>query len=505
MKPVQADVIESKNGGYPTQKADIGTVLVTGATGYIGGQLVPKLIDRGYKVRVMVRADIPTILDRWPGVEVAVADALVMEQLEMALEGVDTAYYLIHSMLMGREEYAQADIDAAQNFREAAEKMRVRRIIYLGGLGDVHEDLSTHLRSRMDVASELMKSKVSVTVLRAAVIIGDGSASYEVMRYLVQRMPFLLVPWWARTRCQPIAVRDVIRYLIGCLEEEGTSGRQLDIGGTDVLSYEKMLKTLARLVHKKRLFIDCPIGLIEPYAYVGSLVTPVPHVIIRCLLEGSANEVVCQHNEIRDLIPITPLTYEEAVVLAMTREQQDRMRSRWSDAYPPAHELAIKLHELDREPRYMATDMLLSTADASALFKSVCSVGGNEGWFTGNWLWQLRGWIDRILLGVGTHRGRRHSTALRFGDVLDFWRVEDVQKDQRLLLRAEMKLPGKAWLEFTIDDEGEMRKLSLFAHFDTSSVFGVLYWYFCVPLHAYVFRDVLKHVDLAAQQMSRKA
>lgn len=502
----------------------IGTVLVTGATGYIGGRLVPELLARGYRVRVMVREAFPVHRKMWPGAEIVVGDVLATESLEEALDGVSVAYYLIHSMLLGRSDFANADRQAAANFRRAAEEQSVGRIIYLGGLGDIRSKLSNHLRSRMEVARELSAGTVPVTILRAAIIIGSGSASYEIIKDLVSKVPIMPVPPFARTKCQPIAVRDVIKYLVGVLETPESRGKTFDIGGKEILTYEEMAKIVALVLRKRRFFFPVPFSNLEFYSYVASLLTPVPAPITRCLMEGLRNEVVCLDYSIRLYVPFRAISFRTAIIRALSREEQDRVRTRWSDAYPPAHELAMKLDELEETPNYTAAYSLVTAKDASKLFLSMCRVGGREGWFHGNWMWRVRGAMDRILQGVGSARGRRLSGGLEVNDVIDFWRVEDLQRDRRLLLRSEMKMPGKAWLEFTLDparvgregdagipvgealparastptadEEGPRRsRLSVKAYYHTAGLLGRLYWYIFLPFHHIIFKGLIRQIE----------
>jgi len=476
---------------------DIGTVLVTGATGYIGGRLVPELLGRGYKVRAMVRAASPEHADRWPGAEIVVADALDKDSLAAAMAGTDVAFYLIHSLLLGPKQFEAADIKAAENFAEVAQAQGLRRIIYLGGLGDVRSHLSRHLRSRAQVAETLMGGAVPTTVLRAAVVVGSGSASYELMKYIVQNLPVVFVPFWIRTRCQPISISDVVGYLVGCLEAEETTGNSYDIGGPEILTYDQMLKTLADLLGKKRVFVRVPISSAGFFSYAASLLTPVPHSIARGLIEGMVNDVVCQNDTIRRIVPFQTRPFRESIVQALSREEQDRVRTRWSDAYPPAHELALKLRELDPGPGYVSSYSLSTGKPAESLYRSICSIGGEEGWFNNNWMWRLRGWVDRVLMGVGTARGRRSYSHLRVNDVVDFWRVEEMKPNEQLLLRAEMRLPGRAWLEFkVISENDDSRVLSVTAYFQPQSIFGKPYWYFFLPFHHIIFYDLIRQIEM---------
>ncbi|NOZ13354.1 MAG: SDR family oxidoreductase [Acidobacteria bacterium] len=501
-------LFNSDRGEFPREKPfqymipttpilELGTILVTGASGYVGGRLVPILLDRGYKVRIMVRTPSACLAEKWPGVSCSAGDALHPKSLEKPLQGVYAAYYLIHSLALGPGQFDEADIRAALNFREAAAKAGVKRIIYLGGLGDLTPGLSDHLSSRIKVAQTLREGTVPVTVLRAAVIIGSGSASYEIIHSLVTRLRILPLPPSADQLCQPISIRDVLKYLIGVLETPETAGKSFDIGGSDVLTYRTMLKELAHLLNRKILMFGFPLNYIRPYAYIASLVTPVPAPIIRSLMEGLRNNVICRDVQIRTVIPVKPIGYREALIRAMDREEQDMVRTRWADAYPPAHELAMKLSEMPNLPRFTAEYSLKTKLSSAALFQSVCRIGGKEGWFQTNWMWRLRGFLDRMIGGVGIQRGRRSTTTLNIGDVIDFWRVEALVPDHRVLLRAEMLLPGRAWLEFNIDDLESHRILRIKAWFHTHSFFGKLYWYVLVPFHGIVFRDLIRGIEKA--------
>jgi uncharacterized protein YbjT (DUF2867 family) len=472
----------------------IGTILVTGATGYIGGRLVPELIERGYRVRVMVRSFSPDYAERWPEAEIVVADALNVGQLKIALENISVAYYLIHSMLIGKKEFEVLDLQAVTNFRFVAEEQHLQRIIYLGALGETTPSLSPHLKSRINVARILTQGKIPTTILRAAIIIGSGSASYEIIEHVVRNAPIYLIPSWANTLCQPIGLRDVIKYLVGVLETEETSNKSFDIGGDDILSYREMLLIYARLLRKRRLILPSPISNIRIISYIVSLITPVPAPIVHALMEGVRNEVVVKDNAIRGYLDFQTIHYKVALLRAMSREDHDKISTRWSDAYPPAHELSIKLEELSPPPRFVSAYSLATVKPSVRLFKSISRIGGKQGWFNSNWMWRLRGVIDRILMGVGTSRGRRSKETLRINDVIDFWRVEDLVPNSKLLLRAEMKLPGRAWLEFKINREGAANRLWVTAFFQPKGVWGKIYWYNFLPFHYFIFKDLLKQI-----------
>ena len=473
----------------------LGKILIAGATGYVGGRLVPELISRGYDLKVMVR-NIIVKPEKWHNVEIVVADAQNYDQLEKALEGIHVAYYLIHSLGLGPMDFAHADRMAAMNFQRAASKRGVKRIIYLGGAGDEENCQSSHLRNRLAVAELLRQGEVPVTALHAAVIIGSGSASYEIIKNIVINLPVLLLPTWAKNQCQPIAIRDVIKYLVGVLEIGECIGKGYEIGGKDILTYEDMLRICAEIIGTKTIFLNIPNKTISVYSYIASLFTPVPAPIIYCLMEGLKDNTICRDDEIRSLIPFETLSYREAIVRALSREEQDKVYTRWSDAYPPAHELAIKLAELTEPPEFISIYTRNTTKNPASLFHNICLIGGKDGWFRNNWMWRLRGWIDRILMGVGTARGRKSTHRLEINDVIDFFRIENIKSNELLLLRAEMKLPGRAWLEFRIEPELKPRhRLTVIAYFQTNTLFGKLYWYIFLPFHKIIFEDLLQEID----------
>ena len=472
----------------------LGTILVTGATGYIGGRLVPELIARGYKVRVLVRKVSPEQYTLWPGAEIVEADALDLDKLVPALKGIHAAYYLIHSMLMGPGQFEEAESLAAINFRIAAEKSGVKRIIYLGGLGDTNMPLSRHLRSRMRVADELKKGSVPVTILRAAVIIGSGSASFEILDHLVRKMSLVILPSTANSKCQPISIRDVIKYLVGVLEVDATSGKSFDIGGNSIYTYKEMLSVYGKMLNRRIIFISSPFAVINFVSYLLSLLTPVPAPIVLCLMQSLKHDVIVQNNSIKEYLNFPNVDYKVALLRAINREEQDKLSTRWSDAYPPAHDLAIKLAEIDQSSLYKSNYSILTHKSSTSLFEAICTIGGKKGWFNSNFLWKARGFIDKLLMGVGTGRGRKTKNSLQINDVIDFWRVEKLVKDKRLLLRAEMILPGKAWLEFKIDKVSKKNLLSVTAYFMPKGILGHIYWYLFLPFHFYIFYDIIKNL-----------
>jgi len=481
-------------------RPDRGPILVTGASGYIGGRLTPELIQRGYRVRVMVRAEVADYQGVWPEAEVVRGDALDPDSLVAALQGIKVAYYLIHSMVLGPRGFAEADMRAARNFRRAAENAGVERLVYLGGLGRSGPVLSPHLESRRRVAAELQSGSIPTTVLQASVIIGSGSASFEIIKSLIDRLPLLPLPHWASHRSQPIGVRDVVKYLVGAMEAEAAAARTFDIGGPEVLTYAEMMKTLAGVLRRPTRFLRLGFGGTRFYGYMMSLITPVPAPITMCLVDGLKNDTVCADDTIRSVVPFVTMSFQQAIVRALNREEQDRIATRWSDAYPASQEYIIRLHQLRRPPRYTAHYTLLTDCPAEALFASLTRIGGQEGWFDANWMWRFRGGVDRILFGVGSARGRRSRRELRVHDVIDFWRVENLVPNRRLLLRAEMRMPGRAWLEFTVTPRnGKIYELAITAHYATRSLWGRLYWRFFQPFHWYIFARLLKQIERRAR------
>ncbi len=478
-------------------------MFVTGATGYIGGRLAPRLIDRGYHVRCLARSAAklrarPWAVSQREKVEIIEGDAAAEERLVAAMRGCVAAYYLVHSMDAAGPGYRQRDLTLAEAFGRAAKKAGVARIIYLGGLGETGEGLSEHLSSRREVEITLGRAGVPVTVLRAAMIIGSGSASFEILRYLVERLPIMITPRWVSTESQPIAVRDVLYFLIAALETPATTGRTLDIGGPDVWSYARVMREMASALGlRRRLVIPVPVLTPRLSSLWIHLVTPLHASIARPLAEGLRNRVVCRSDEALRLMPHQCLTIREAMDAALAKVQAGEIETAWSDAgvMPGDPSWAGGTVFVDRRE-------VITPATPAAVWAAVSALGGERGYYAVDWLWRLRGIMDRLTGGPGLRRGRRSSDELRLGDALDFWRVTAIDPPRRLELTAEMKLPGVATLSFDVDPApatGRGTRLTMAARFRPHGLLGVAYWYSVLPLHSIVFRRMLRGLARAAE------
>jgi len=478
-------------------------VLVTGATGYVGGRLVPELLRRGYRVRAAARTVERLRTRPWaahPNVELVAADVLDLDSLRRATAGAWAVYYLVHSMAPGTAEFSDTDRRGAQNMAQAAAGLR--RLIYLGGLGEAAGDLSEHLRSRAEVADTLRAGSVPVTVLRAAMLIGSGSASFEILRYLVDRLPLMITPRWLATISQPIAVSNAIAYLVGCLEHDETTGQTYDIGGPELVTYRTLMETYADEagLHRPRI-IAVPVLTPRLSSYWIQLVTPVPAALSRPLVEGLRNPMVCRDGRIRDLIPQQLLTPREAIRRALEEWRGPALdHSRIDAGHGAPAEWAVPGDPSWAGGRaYVDSRRVELEASPEAVWDVVHRIGGDTGWYAVNWLWSLRGGLDRLLGGVGLRRGRPARRALEAGDAVDFWRVAAIMPNERLVLEAEMRLPGRAWLEFQLRPLGRGgTELAQTAWFLPRGWVGVLYWYAIAPFHAIVFGRMLRGISRAA-------
>ncbi len=481
-------------------------ILVTGATGYVGGRLVTALLDSGYRVRAMGRSLEKIGCRPWAGhsrVELVQGDVLGLESLKKAASGCRAAYYLVHSMIAQKEKFVEADRRAAQNMVEAATTAEgLERIIYLGGLAEAtHGDLSKHLKSRIEVADILQAGAVPTTDLRTPMILGSGSASFEILRYLVERLPAMTTPRWVRSLNQPIAIRNVITYLIECLAHEETIGQTYDIGGPDILTYRDLLDIYAEEAGlAKRLIIPVPVLTPTLSALWIHLISPVPTSIALPLTEGLTSDAVCTENRIQAIIPQKLLSCREAIRLALDRIKQEQVDTCWMDGGDLLEPEWAHCGDAEWAGGTIMNCGYRARINAAVenVWQPVSRIGGKTGWYFGNFLWRLRGIMDRLVGGVGLRRGRRHPTQIGVGDALDFWRVLEVEPPQRLLLVAEMKTPGEALLEFQITPlaNGQV-ELQMLSRFLPKGLFGILYWYLLYPFHQWIFYGMLKAIAKA--------
>lgn len=476
-------------------------ILVTGATGYIGGRLVPRLIEKGYNVRCMAR-DVTRLEGRWQNAEIVYGDVHSPDSIHNALENIDVAYYLIHSMSAGEDKFVKMDEQAAKNFSEVAKSKGVKRIIYLGGLGSDDDKLSPHLKSRQNTGEMLRSSGISVTEFRAGMIVGSGSLSFEMVRYLTERVPIMICPKWVSTKTQPIAVRDVLHYLIDSLEVEDSEGKILDIGSPNVLTYAELMKVYADVRNLKRIMINVPLLTPRLSSYWVDFVTPIPSKIARPIIEGLKNESICKDSIARKIFSFEPIQYKEAVELALQREKTGHIETIWSGAISTINPTnVVNLDLQQKEGMILEKREISINAEPAEVFKVISRIGGKNGWYA-NFLWQARGLLDRMVGGVGMRRGRRDNDNLLVGDPLDFWRVEAIEQNRLIRLRAEMKVPGKAWLQFSIrkDNKGKTI-LNQTAFFEPLGLFGVIYWYSIYFIHKYVFGGMIRDIKLKSENI----
>ncbi|GIH92700.1 SDR family oxidoreductase [Planobispora siamensis] len=496
----------------------MGMILVTGATGYVGGRLVPQLLEAGHRVRCVARSpqrlrDLP-----WAGrVEVVAGDVGDPDAMRRALEGADVAYYLVHSMA-GGPAFAERDRRAAETFAGAAAQAGVGRIVYLGGLTHASGELSAHMRSRAEVGEIFLRAPVPAVVLRAATVIGSGSASFEMLRYLTERLPVMTTPRWVRTRTQPIAIRDMLRYLTAWAEVPGEVNRAFDIGGPDVLTYAEMMQGYAAVAQlPARVIVPVPVLSPSLSSHWVGLVTPVPASIARPLVESLRHEAVCAEHDVARFVPDPPgglIGFRESVRLALRKIKDADVATHWSSASTPG----APSDPLPTDPGWAGGSLycdereLAVAAPASQVWRVIEGIGGANGWYSLPVAWRARGLIDRLMGGVGLRRGRRDPHRLRVGDPLDFWRVEEIEPGRLLRLRAEMRLPGLAWLELSVcPQDGSDRPASpggaparsvyrQRALFHPHGLLGHAYWWSIAPFHNLIFGRMPRNIARAARQ-----
>ncbi|HZH81832.1 MAG TPA: SDR family oxidoreductase [Phototrophicaceae bacterium] len=465
-------------------------ILLTGGTGYVGGRLLQRLDTDGYMVRCMARR--PQALQGRAGknTEVVFGDCFDPGSLSAALAGVHTAYYLVHSM-GSAGSFEEKDREAASNFAAAARAANVRRIIYLGGLGE--GALSPHLRSRQEVGAALRRPGVEVIEFRASIVIGSGSLSFEIIRALVERLPVMICPAWVSVAAQPIGIEDLVNYLVEALDLPYSGHQIIEIGGADQVSYKDIMREYARQRNLRRLMISVPVLTPRLSSLWLGLVTPVYARVGRKLIDSIRNPTVVRDPIALELFSVRPKGVQDMIARAIVNEDRQFAATKWSDALSSCAELAgwggVRFGNRIIDSREVSVDV-----PGDVAFLPIRQIGGKTGWYYGDWLWQVRGFVDLLMGGVGVRRGRRDSEMLQAGEAVDFWRVEAFENNKRLLLAAEMKLPGRAWLEFEVEDRGSTSLIRQTAIFDPIGVAGLLYWYLLYPVHKLMFAKMLRAI-----------
>jgi len=480
-------------------------ILVTGATGYVGGHLVPRLLKEGYCVRVLVRDTGKAFESPWGSdVEVAQGDVLEPSTLNPVLSGVDAAYYLVHSITQG-PDFVQRDILAGQNFSEAAKKAGVERVIYLGGLGDPNAELSEHLRSRQETGDALRRSGVNVTEFRAAIIVGPGSISFEMIRYLTERVPIMICPRWVRTRVQPIAIDDVVEYLVASLQNVSSADQTIEIGGANVLTYGQMVKDYARVRGLRRWLLHVPVLTPRLSSYWVHWVTPVHAAFARPLIEGLRSEVVVRNSKASELFPqIKPTDYKSAVRRALSQLHPDAFENFVAQSVSTGEAKDPATFKTIHNGMIVEIKQCLVHSRAAAVYRAVTELGGPNNWPC-HWAWRLRAFLDRLLGGVGMRRGRPDPDTIKVGDSLDYFRVVEIRPGRMIRLKVDLKLPGEGWLQFEALPLGEDRtRLLQTVFFAPKGLLGLLYWYLLYPLHVVIFGKMIKEIAGRSEQIESK-
>lgn len=473
-------------------------ILLTGATGYVGGRLFPLLKKKNLSIRCLVRHPDKIAGHRFRGATIQQGDVISGEGLAEALQGIHTAYYLVHALASDRD-FEKKEQLGAEKFAAAAKAAGVEKIIYLSGLGHESSDLSPHLKSRHQVGKILAASGVPTLEFRAGIILGSGSLSFEMVRALVERLPLMIIPRWVQTPTQPIAIEDVLSYLILALDHPLPHSQIFEIGGSDVVSYQDIMKEYGRQRGLHRLMI--PVPVLTPHLssrWLG-LITPLFAKVGKKLIEGIRNPTLVRNSEALRVFPVRPMGIQKAIARALSNEDEDFALTHWADALSSSkqrqHWGGVRFKN-----RLIDSRSIKIPVPAKRAFRPIQEIGGKRGWYYGNWLWQIRGFLDSLIGGVGLRRGRRDPVDLKVGDALDFWRVERLDPPHTLLLRAEMKLPGRAWLEFEIDPTASGVSLTQTAMFDPIGLAGLMYWYLLYPIHGRIFRGMLRGIARKAEQ-----
>ncbi|MDH3698806.1 MAG: SDR family oxidoreductase [Flavobacteriaceae bacterium] len=465
-------------------------ILLTGATGYIGKRLLPSLVEKGHQVVCCVRdkSRFTPPLSLRDSISTIEIDLLKEDRLNHIPNDIDVAYYLVHSM-SSTTDYKDLERQSAINFRNALASTATKQVIYLSGIANESE-LSDHLSSRLTVEKELAKGSYAFTCLRAGIIIGSGSASFEIIRDLVEKLPLMIAPKWLSTKCQPIGISDVIRFLSGCLLHEQTFNKSFDIGCDDVLTYKEMLLGFAKIRKLKRSIWTVPVMTPKLSSYWLYFVTSTSYKLARSLVDSMKVEVVCKNRELNEILNIQPISYEESLKRAFSKIQANEIVSSWKDSYQSS-DIKFNISEFISVPEYgcFKDQRIRDIQNYESCVAKIWGIGGRNGWYYGNWLWRFRGHLDKLFGGVGLRRGRTNQNEIFAGDSLDFWRVLYANKNEgRLLLFAEMKLPGEAWLEFNIEN----KRLIQTATFRPLGLAGRLYWYAVLPFHGLIFSGLIR-------------
>ena len=477
-------------------------VLVIGGTGYVGGRLVPMLLSSGYTVRVAGRSPEKIRSRSWgdhENVQVAQLDIHDLDSITEAAQGCGVIFYLVHSVAISERDYGSLDRNGAFNMLEATRIVPgLERLIYLGSLGDDSKAQSRELTVRQDVARILSFSEIPVTTLKAGIVIGSGSASFEILSYMVDRNPIMLAPKWMKSRCQPISIRNVLVYLLECLEREETAGQTYDIAGTEIMTYAELFQLYARTVRlRRRVFVPVPFRIPRLSAYWISLISPVPYSVSRIMIESLLGEMVSHNDSIKDVCPQKLMSCEQAIIRARDLSSHGSMETSCFDSGVCVAPEWIQAADADyaKQGVFKCEYSIRVKGKAETLWNCIKRIGGDTGWYCGNTLWRMRGLMDKIMGGVGLSRGRRDPENLRVGDALDFWRVATVDPPHQLRLVAEMLVWGQAVLELTTEDAGNGKvDLFLTAYFRPKGLLGLTYWYSVYPFHSPIFRGMLKNI-----------
>ncbi len=469
-------------------------ILLTGANGYIGMRMLPELLEQGHEVICAVRnknrfTSNKELLER---AEVVELDFLEDEEAPEKIKNIDVAYYLIHSMSGSTDNFDTQEAQAAENFNKIMAGTSVKQVIYLSGIIN-EEELSKHLKSRKKVEEILYSGNFNLTVLRAAIIVGSGSSSFEIIRDLCEKLPVMITPSWVKTKCQPISIRDVLQFLIGVIGMEKAYNESFDIGGPDIITYKQMMEQYAEVRNLKILIIDVPVLSPKLSSYWLYFVTATSFKLAQNLVDSMKVEVISNDKRLQEILQIEPISYKKAIRLAFNKIEQNQVLSSWKDSMSSGR-FKKDLNKYIQVPTYgcLKDAQSIKVENPAEVLDRIWAIGGNRGWYYGNWLWKIRGYFDKIFGGVGLRRGRTNATEIASGDSLDFWRVLLADKDQkRLLLFAEMKVPGEAWLEFEIDDENILHQT---ATFRPRGLWGRLYWYTMFPFHYFIFEGMLNKI-----------